>query len=89
VVAFFAVGVLFEGTLGVAAFLTVGFGVAFVLGFLGVIAFLGFSTASLEDVFVLSAVFFTFAAVLLGLSPAEDGFLVAVTLFLVEGGFLF
>lgn len=90
VVAFFAVEVFLEETLGVATFLTAGFGVAFALGFLEAITFLGFSTVSLEAVFVPSAAFFvTLAVVLFCLSLAEDGFLVVVTLFLEEAGFLF
>jgi len=86
-VAFFVV-VFFEETLGVAAFLTVGFKAAFALDFLSAVAFLGFSIVSLEVAFVLSVADF-FAAVLLGLSPVEDGFLTVATLFLAEAGFLF
>ena len=90
VVAFFVVDVFFEGTLGLAAFLTVGFKAAFALDFLGAATLLGFSTASLEIVFVFSAADFltAFAVVLLDLSPTEVGFLV-IEFFLVEAGFLF
>lgn len=90
-VAAFFVDVFFEETLGVVAFLTVGFEIAFTLGFLDAGAFLAFSIVSLEVIFILSAPdFFTaFAEVLLGLSLAEDGFLAVVALFLAEAGFLF
>lgn len=84
----FFVMAFFEETLGVAAFLTVGFEVAFVLDFFGATVFLDFSTVALVVAFELSAADF-FAVVLLGFSPVEDGFLVVVTLFLVEAGFLF
>jgi len=90
---FLVVAVLFEGTLGVAVFLTVGFDVDLPLGFLGAAAFLGLSDASLEDAFLVLSVdgfFTTFAAVFLGFSLVEDGFLVAAeVVFLVETGFLF
>lgn len=86
VVAFFVI-VFFEETLGVAAFLTTGFEDAFALVLLGAVVFLGFSVVSLDVAFELStAGFFT---AFLGLSLVEDGFLVVVTFFLVEGGFLF
>lgn len=82
---------LLEETLGVAVFLTVGFKVAFALDLLGTAALLCFSTVSLETVFVLSAVDFfpVFDVGFLGLSLTEDGFLVAVTVFLAEAGLLF
>jgi len=91
VVAFFVVVAFFEGTLTADSFLTVGFKVPFPLVFLSAVVFLGFSTMFLEVVFALSVGdFFTaFTTVLLDLSPAEDGFLVAVVLFLAETGFLF
>jgi hypothetical protein len=85
VVAFFVV-VFFEETFGVAVFLTTGFEEAFALAFLGAAVFLGFSVVSFE---VSAAGFFTAFVAFLGLSPVEDGFLVVLELFLVEGGFLF
>lgn len=89
VVAFFVI-VFFEETLGVAAFLTTGFEDAFALVLLGAVVFLGFSVVSLDVAFELStAGFFTAFVAFLGLSLVEDGFLVVVTFFLVEGGFLF
>jgi len=82
VVAFFVV-VFFEETL-VAAFLTTGFEDTFAL------VLLGFSAVPLDVAFEFSAAgFFTAFVAFLNLSPVEDGFLVVVTLFLVEGGFLF
>ena len=89
----FLVVVFFEETLGVAVFLTVGFDVALPLGFLDAVVFLGLSATSLEVAFLgfsADGFFTTFAAVFLGFSVVEDGFLaVAEVVFLVEAGFLF
>jgi len=84
VVVFLVVAVFLEETLGMAVFLIMGFETAFPLGFLGAEVFLALSAVSLEVVF-----FTGFAVVLLDFSLVEDGFLVVVVLFLVEGGFLF
>jgi hypothetical protein len=93
VVVFLVTVVFLEETFGVAVFLTAGFEAVFPLGFLGATVFLGLSVTSLGAAFLRFSVagFFTaFAVVLLGLSPAEDGFLVAIeVVFLTGAGFLF
>jgi len=92
VVAFLAVVVFLEETLGVAVFLTVGFEAAFPAAFLGATALLGLSVTSLEVVlfgFSVEVLFTALTIVFLGFSPVEAGFLVVELVFLAEVGFLF